>query len=68
MPKPKFVDNSETNITCPTCEPVVKLKVKTNSANGHQFLSCPNYPACTHTQPIPEEWIMRANKQPELFD
>jgi ssDNA-binding Zn-finger/Zn-ribbon topoisomerase 1 len=65
--KPKFVDNTESEILCPVCNPPRKLIVKSNRTNDNQFLGCPNYPACTHTQGIPEEWIMRASGQPTLF-
>jgi ssDNA-binding Zn-finger/Zn-ribbon topoisomerase 1 len=64
----KFVENTESDILCPQCNPPRKLIVKTNRNNGNQFLGCPNYPDCKYTRGIPEEWIMRANGQPSLFD
>lgn len=64
----KFVENTESDILCPQCNPPRKLIVKTNRFTDHQFLGCPNYPECKYTRSIPEEWIMRANGQPSLFD
>lgn len=63
----KFEENTEAEITCPNCTPPVKLIVKTNRNTDHQFLGCPNWPDCNHTQGIPESWIMRVNGQPQLF-
>jgi len=62
----KFPDNTESDLRCPRCER--KLIVKTNRHTDHQFLGCPNYPECDYTRGIPEEWIMRAQGQPGLFD
>lgn len=64
----KFVDNTESDILCPQCNPPRKLIVKTNRHNGNQFLGCPNYPECNYTRGIPEEWKMRAAGQAGLFD
>jgi ssDNA-binding Zn-finger/Zn-ribbon topoisomerase 1 len=64
----KFQENTESDIACPHCVPPRRLIVKTNKINGGQFLGCPNYPTCDYTRPIPEEWVMRANGQPTLFD
>ncbi len=64
----KFVENTESDIVCPQCNPPRKLIVKTNRHTDHQFLGCPNYPECNYTRGIPEEWVMRANGQPSLFD
>lgn len=64
----KFVENTESDILCPQCNPPRKLIVKTNRHTDHQFLGCPNYPECNYTRGIPEEWIMRASGQPSLFD
>jgi len=47
------------NVFCPRCVPRVKLVVRTNRANGSQFLGCPNWPECKHTQAIPEDLIMK---------
>lgn len=65
---PKFIENTESSVLCPQCTPPRKLTVKTNRATGHQFLGCPNYPECTYTRGIPEEWLMRAAGQAGLFD
>jgi ssDNA-binding Zn-finger/Zn-ribbon topoisomerase 1 len=65
--KPKFLENTESAVLCPECNPPRKLIVKTNQHNGSQFLGCPNYPDCHHTQPIPEEWVMRMEGQRDLF-
>jgi len=46
----------------------VNLLVKMNRHTGAKFLGCPNWPECSHTQPVPQTWIMRALGQPELFD
>ncbi len=63
----KLQDNLEVNIFCPTCKPPRKLIVKTNRQNGNQFLGCPNWPNCDYTRGIPEELILRAQGQKELF-
>jgi len=63
-----MIENSETDIPCPVCNPITKLIVKTNRHNENQFLGCPNWPDCTYTRPIPEAWKMRAEGQPSLFD
>jgi ssDNA-binding Zn-finger/Zn-ribbon topoisomerase 1 len=64
----KFVENTESDIPCPYCVPPRSLIVKTNHLTDHQFLGCPNYPECTFTRSIPEEWKMRAAGQKGLFD
>lgn len=64
----KFEENAESDILCPQCKPPRKLIVKTNRHTDHQFLGCPNYPECNYTRGIPEEWVMRAQGQPGLFD
>lgn len=56
----KFQVNAETNRYCPTCVPIRKLIVKENRHTGHQFLGCPNWPECEHTEPIPDDMIMIA--------
>lgn len=61
-----LLENSEVNIVCPKCG--AKLIVKTNSYTQAQFLACPGYPECKHTEVIPEEIKMRALGQPTLFD
>jgi ssDNA-binding Zn-finger/Zn-ribbon topoisomerase 1 len=63
--KPRFEDGLQTDIHCPDCGGV--FIVRTNKANGGQFLGCSNWPDCQNTRPIPEEWVMRAQGQAELF-
>ena len=43
---------------CPKCGTGSKLMVRTNRANGSQFLGCPNWPTCNYTEPIPESVMM----------
>lgn len=62
----KFADGTEAKITCPDCGSPI-LVVRTNNQNGGQFLGCPKWPECKHTQPIPEEWKMRAQGARELW-
>jgi len=62
----KYVENFTTQILCPECGQ--KLIIKTNRHTDHQFLGCPNFPECTYTRGIPEEWKMREQGQPGLFD
>jgi ssDNA-binding Zn-finger/Zn-ribbon topoisomerase 1 len=64
----KFEENLESDIQCPVCIPPRSLIVKTNRHTTHQFLGCPNYPDCDYTRGIPQEWIMRAQGQPDLFN
>jgi ssDNA-binding Zn-finger/Zn-ribbon topoisomerase 1 len=63
----KLPDNQEVEIYCPNCKWPVKLIVKTNRITRNQFLGCPNWPDCNHTQSIPESIVMRLNGQPTLF-
>lgn len=63
--KQKWEDGLEAKIICPECGSPV-LVVRTNSKNGGQFLGCPRWPECKHSEPIPESWKMRAQGQPEL--
>jgi len=61
----KFVVNSEVEILCPECGG--KMLVKENRHTGHQFLGCPRWPDCNHTEKIPESMIMKATGQKELL-
>lgn len=68
----KIANGTEVTITCPECEQkmpprMVKLIIRTNSFTEEQFLGCPNYPNCRHTQPLPESIRMRLMGQKELF-
>jgi ssDNA-binding Zn-finger/Zn-ribbon topoisomerase 1 len=65
--KMKF-DNTKSTIPCPNCTPQVMLIVRTKRINDSQFLGCPNYPACTHTQAIPESWKMKALGQKGFWE
>lgn len=53
-PLKRLQTNSQVQRPCPLCGPAVLLIVKTNSINGSQFLGCPNFPSCRHTEEIPE--------------
>lgn len=64
-PGDPFPDGMESETFCPDCG--MGLVVRTNRANGNQFLGCPDWPACTHTQGIPESWRMKRAGQKELF-
>ena len=44
--------------TCPKCAPD-RLVVRTNKTTGHDFLGCPNWPACEHAEPLPLDIQMR---------
>lgn len=62
----KLPDKKETEKACPKCGS--KLIVRTNRANESQFLGCPRWPECQHTEPIPESIRMRLQGQPTLFE
>ena len=62
----KFVEQSEVNVYCTECNDT-KLIVRTNKKTGHQFLGCPQWPQCSYTREIPDELILRALGQKELF-
>jgi predicted RNA-binding Zn-ribbon protein involved in translation (DUF1610 family) len=61
-------DKQEVEISCPKCGAATKLQVRTNRNNGNQFLGCPNWPGCNHTQSIPEYFYIKASGQKTLFD
>lgn len=49
------------DIDCPECldsghgpRPMV---LRTNRQNGSEFLGCPRYPECQHTEKLPE-WVL----------
>ena len=56
------------SIACPNCGPATQLVVRENNYTGAMFLACPNYPACQHTQEIPESINLIASGQKTLFD
>ena len=51
--------------SCPQCAPD-RLVVKRNRATGEEFLGCPNYPACNHTEPLPLDMQLRRQGAAEL--
>lgn len=59
-------------IPCPECAEARRgrtiLIVRTNRTSGHEFLGCPLWPECSHTQEIPEYVKMIQSGQPTLFD
>jgi len=52
-------DGMTVGVYCPDCMPRVKLVVRTNRQNGSQFLGCPNWPECNHTQELPMDVVLR---------
>ena len=57
----KLQERATVNRYCPVCNPdPPKLIVRTNRQNDSQFLGCPNYPECNHTESIPEHIYMEA--------
>lgn len=63
----KIPNGKQTEVGCPRCGAATLLVVRTNRQQGNQFLGCPNWPKCGHTQPIPEHIRMEAAGQPRLF-
>ena len=60
-------DGQYVEISCPECGVATQLMVRRNRTSDTQFLGCPNWPECDHTQPITEEMRMRAAGAPTLF-
>ena len=56
--KPLFQNGTKTDVACPECGG--KLRVRTNSHTGSQFLGCPSYPNCRYARGIPREMTMKA--------
>ncbi len=56
------------SIACPKCGPATQLVIRENNYTHSQFLACPNYPTCQHTQEIPESLNMQVSGQKTLFD
>lgn len=54
--------------TCPNCGVAHRLTIRTNRATQEQFLGCPNWPECKHTEPLPEDVRLRAAGQQGLFE
>jgi ssDNA-binding Zn-finger/Zn-ribbon topoisomerase 1 len=61
-------DNQPVSIICPECIPTVKLIIKTNKRDQSQFLGCPNWPDCDHTEEIPISIKLRERGEKSLFD
>lgn len=62
------VEETDTTITklCPDCgRPLVE---RTNRATGETFLGCSQYPACTHSEPLPEALRLRRAGVRDMFD
>jgi len=62
------VKETDTTITklCPDCgRPLVE---RTNRATGETFLGCSQYPACTHSEPLPEALRLRRAGVRDMFD
>lgn len=64
----KLPDGQLTNKACPNCGPSTQLVIRTNKVNGLNFLACPNFPTCKHTENVPEDMKMRLSGQPSLFE
>jgi ssDNA-binding Zn-finger/Zn-ribbon topoisomerase 1 len=64
----QLANGKELGISCPNCGHDTLLIVRTTQRTGAQFLGCPNWPDCTHTQEIPIDAQLRANGQKGLFD
>jgi ssDNA-binding Zn-finger/Zn-ribbon topoisomerase 1 len=58
----------EVTVPCPNCGIDTRLVVRVNKKNGLQFLGCPNWPQCDHTQNVPDHIRMEALGAPKLFD
>ena len=71
MTKKKLPNNMPTHVFCPKCREdgrgFVTLIVKSNRHNDNQFLGCPQWPDCDHTEEITEEMRMRLHGAPTLF-
>ena len=63
-----LVKGQEVKMGCPNCGIATRLIVRVNSSTEEQFLGCPNWPKCSHTQNVPDHIWMKAQGQPELFD
>ena len=35
------------------------MTVRANGETGVEFLGCSTWPTCTHTEPLPQDFIMR---------
>jgi len=50
---------------CPECGHA--LVIRLNRKTRTEFLACSNYPACRHTEPVPESLKLRRLGAPTLF-
>ncbi len=52
-----MTDEHRPTIQCPKCLDAGRgqqiMVVRTNEKNGSEFLGCPQYPKCRHSQPLP---------------
>ena len=60
MSENKLPEGQSVSIVCPKCAPMVKLVIRTNCANGSQFLGCPNFPQCSFVRELPIDLVMRS--------
>jgi len=51
---------------CPICGATLVIRV--NRATNTEFLGCPRWPECHHTEPLPEAIVLRRQGQRGLFD
>ncbi len=58
-------DGAEVDKGCIECG--AKMVIRSRGSDGAKFLGCSNYPTCKHTEPIPQDLVMRLMGQPTLF-
>jgi len=51
---------------CKACGATLVIRV--NHATQEEFLGCPRWPECRHTEPLPEAIVLRRAGQRGLFD
>lgn len=52
---------------CPAPDCKGTLTIRRNKATDSEFLGCDQWPACKHTEPLPESIKMRRLGAPELL-
>jgi ssDNA-binding Zn-finger/Zn-ribbon topoisomerase 1 len=54
---------------CPKCDGIgiSKLIIRKNRQTGELFHGCENWPDCTYTEPLSEEYRMAMLNHPRLF-
>lgn len=62
---PKLKKGEIISKNCPDCG--TKLQIRQNNTTGDLFIGCPNWPKCTHTEELSQEFIMKAEGQPSMF-